>query len=145
MGRLSLRGFDNDAAPPAGKVLVDTGFADSDGGAVSDDAGTPVMAPPGATVMLITCDLGGTALTTLHIEVVPSPDGTTKRASLPTVDSVSSGVVTYGAGSHERASPGTTDDVAFPIAIAPNMYYFVRAKRTGGDTDSTLLATVDFC
>ena len=144
MGRLSLRGFDDDAATPAGKVLT-TSFADSAGGAVSDDAGTPVMAPPGATVMLITCDLGGTALTTLHLEVVPSPDGVAKRAPLPTVDSVSSGVVTYGAGSHERASPGTTDDVLFAIAIAPDMYYFVRAKRTGGDTDSTLLVTVDYC
>lgn len=141
---MSLRGFDNNAATPAGKVLT-TSFADSDGGAVSDDAGTAVMAPNGSTVMLVTCDLGGTALTTLHLEAVPSPDGIAKRAPLPTVDSVASGVVTYSAGSHERASPGTTDDVLFALAIAPNMYYFVRAKRTGGDVDSTLLATVDFC
>lgn len=144
MSRLSLRGFDNDAAPPAAKVLT-TSFADSDGGAVSDDAGTPAMAPPGSTVALITCTLAGTALTTLHLEIVPSPDGSTKRGPLPNVDSVSSGVVDYGGGSHEWGTPGTTDARTFPIAIAPDMYYFVRAKRTGGDGTSTLQAVVDFC
>lgn len=144
MPRVGLRGFDDDAATPAGKVLT-TSFADSDGGAVSDDDGTAVQAPSDSTVMLITCDLGGTALTTLHLQVIPSPDGTTKRGTLPNIDSISSGVVTYGAGSHEFGSPGTTVDRTFPIAIVPGMYYFLQAKRTGGDVDSTLLAVVDFC
>lgn len=143
MTRTGLRGFDDDAATPAGKVLT-TSFADGGNGAVCDDAGTAMMAPDGAYTMLVTCTLAGTALTTLHLEVVPSPDGTTKRGTMPNIDSVASGVVTYGAGSHELASPGTTVDKTFPIAIVPNMYYFVRAKRTGGDVDSTLIATVDF-
>lgn len=139
--RLSLRGWDNGSG--AAKVLT-TDFADGDNGAICDDAGTSVIAPSSALWALVTCTLAGTALTTLHLQLIPSPDGVVKRGALPNVDSIALGVVTYGAGSHEWSSPGTTLKRTFPIPIAPNMYYFLQAKRTDGDTDSTLIAVLDF-
>jgi hypothetical protein len=130
-----IRAWDDNAGTPAAKVLT-TSFVKSDG---------PVIpAHPRAGILLLTVTLSGTAVGTLHLKVVPSPDrGATERGAIPIVAGGAGGKVIYTDASHEKTSPSTSIKHTFPIQIFPGLDYVVYAKRTGGSTDSAALIIAD--
>lgn len=82
----------------------------------------------------------GTAVTSLDVQVEFSHDGGTTYNVLAAVNSVSSGSVDFD--DMTLVGPGANGNHGFgPIAIPQGVKFRIKAKQTGGDGTSSLLAS----
>lgn len=123
-----LDAWSTGASPPVAKVLT-AAFVVHPGGSFKSRY---------ADVLELHCTTAGTVTTSTDLKVEETLDGTT-YAPLEVIDTVSGGNVDLSDGTWRMDGANGTHRATF--RCTPGATLRVSAKRTGGDVDSTLIAT----